>query len=345
MKKLFDNDSKKIAEMFDVMERVYSGNAEDRAIDQLDGIRKEILAYVAAPAVAVKKAINAFSTTSDMPELSTNSQEIFRDVSDYDMGYEAAFRTVTVDAGKDHWEILNTKSGLEFVDVPEGGQLSVNRITGDKVRISVKKYGGAIGWSDEFFRFRQFAIMEQLAEEFRDKYWADKANRHYALIKSGANATPTSWASTAVAATDPQYQLIRDINTIENAASALTDRLKNVVGNVSNSQLILFARTNMRMRVLRALNTQINDVPGASTFVTANIVPVFTYNSNLFDANTDAFLVLPGRKIQKATVLEPTTYNKQDILSLSYIQAVWSYYGAGIGFETGAEQIQKLQFA
>jgi hypothetical protein len=52
--------------------------------------------------------------------------------------------------------------------------------------------------------------------------------------------------------------------------------------------------------------------------------------------------VIPQRKIQFGQVMAPTLYSEQDILSLSYIQTAWQYYGAGVGATT---QLRKGVFA
>jgi hypothetical protein len=89
----------------------------------------------------------------------------------------------------------------------------------------------------------------------------------------------------------------------------------------------------------------INDVAGSQSVIPWSIRPVYTLNENIPAAATgDAFrglLVLPGRKIQMAQPMPVTFYNDFDILSLSYIQAGWEYFGAGVAETT---QVRTVRF-
>lgn len=345
---------KQVTDFLNLLTEAYFGDG-DRAKDQLPMARKKIMAYISEPAKigreAEKKKIEAFTASSDFPQMVTSNFDSFLNTDEYDMAWEAAFREVTLEPGRLSWEILNVNSGLTFNEVPEGAHIKIDALSGERVTIHCKKYGGGIGWSIELLMGRQWSAMEDIARDFRESFWSDKANRHYALLGAAANASGTSWASTTVATTDPLYQLTRDISTLESAAYTLTNRIKDKgYGDVANTPIIGYFPVFLRSRILRALAYTGQDIGGAPVRVTYPITPRFTYNSYLTStsgasATTDALLVVPGKRLQRATAMEPTNFMKKDIQSLTDIQTVWSFYGAGSGFETGYEQVQKASFA
>ena len=67
---------------------------------------------------------------------------------------------------------------------------------------------------------------------------------------------------------------------------------------------------------------------------------VYTWSTRI-PANR-GILCIPGNKAQMAEIVAPFVLNDQDILNLTYVQAIWSYYGAGIG---DTDQFQLVNFS
>lgn len=341
-------------EFMDLLTEATFGQS-DRAIDELPKAHAKIMAYMAEPRsiyrAQEKARIEAFTASSDIPRMITDNFDSFLDTDEYDMHWEAAYKDVTLEPGRLFWEIMNVTSGVTFQKVPEGAKVDVRALSGTKVMIHCEKYGGALGWSQELLMSRNWNAMEDMAMDFRESYWADKADRHYAILAAAKNSTATAWATTTVANTDPLYRVTRDIGTLENGGYTLTNRIKDKgYGDVANRPLLLLAPVALRSRILRALAYTGQDVAGAPNRVTYPITPRFTFNEYLTEAagsssDTKALLLVPGKRIQKATAMEPTNYMRKDIQSLTDIQVVWSFYGAGVGFESGFEQIQELEFS
>ena len=257
------------------------------------------------------------------------------------MKWELAYRQVPLGKNQDSWEICNVANSLQFFRVEEGQRIEVAGLSGSKTSGVVDYYGGAIGWTDRMIRFRKVVAMIQMAETFRNRFWTNKANNHYALLAAAAALSVTAYQGVA-----GMGRTRRDILTINRAAFALTNRLRNSgYGDMANAPLILYANPYDEDRIeaaFRALTNSMVSVLGnneiAEQITARRITRVYTYNANIVAGSP--ILVLPGQKIQKADALAPTVYNQeQDILTLNRVQAVWAIYGAIVADTDQCEQL------
>lgn len=315
--------------------------AAERA-ENAEKVNKVIGAFMRRPEKRWKEVSHNFMTSSDIPVSVTDTASIFRNVGNYDMGWEQAYMDVQLEEGRDFWEIEDMTSGLTFRKVPEGGRIQVEGLAATLAIARCDSYGGAIGWTDQMIRYRRFPAMQAKAEYFRDEMLKDKAKRHYSLlagtITSGRTTSYDTAGSTVVE---------KDINTLNAAGLAMVTRLKDAyVGDPLMQEMILYVNPTLWARISRALRQIGQDVPGQPPRVPYNIRYVITQNSYLTSTSgsstaTDALLVLPGYKNQKATAMEPTSYFDFDIQTRTYVQAVWTDYGAA----AEGQQIQKVLFA
>lgn len=310
--------------------------------EKAEKANRVIGAFMKRPVKRWKEVANNFMTTSDIPVSITDTASIFRNVGNYDMGWEQSYMDVQLEEGRNFWEIEDMTSGLTFRKIPEGGRIQVEGLAATIARPQVEKFGGAIGWTDEMIRFRRFPMMQSKAEYFRDEFFKDKAKRHYSLMAATITAGRTTSYDTG-----GSTEVEKDINTINAGALAMALRLKDAyVGDPLMQEMVLYIHPTLWARISRALRQIGQDVPGQPSRIPYNIRYVPTINPYLTatDGNgtpTDALLVLPGYKNQKATAMEPTSYFNFDPQTMTYVQAVWSYYGAAA---EGA-QIQKVEFA
>lgn len=306
---------------------------------------KDAEAAMAREVVDTKK-IRAFMTKDSLPEVITSSFSTFMQTDNYDMKWQMAYATQPIEPTRNFWEIVDISNGLTFQDVPEGGKLNIYGMSGSKLVCFVHKYGGALGWTDEMIRFRNVAAMLNTAKAFQDKFWADKANRHYKLLSTAyGNSTSgnvTSYDSTGSTVVD------KDINTINSAVVTVMRRLKDAgYGDLTEANYLLYYPPEMASRLIRALAYVGQDgIPGAPTRVNWNVTLLRTLNRYMQTPNGNTndnycLLVLPGQKIQNATVMDPTSFYDEDVQSLTYIQTVWSYYGAAVG---DTRQVQLVKF-
>lgn len=304
-------------------------------------IKGALQAFLYQPKQVFKKKIQAVGVSTDFPVITKESFNVTIESDNFDMKWEMAFRQVPLGKNQDSWEIYNVANSLQFYKVEEGQRIEVAGLSGSKTTGVVDYYGGAIGWTDKMIRFRKVPAMIQMAETFRNKFWTNKADNHYALLAAAAALNVTAAQGAAA-----MGQTRRNILTINLAAFTLTNRLRNSgYGDMANAPLIMYANPYDEDKLeaaFRATTTSMVGVLGqnerAEQITSRRITRVYTYNSNVVAGSP--ILVLPGQKIQKADALAPTVYNQeQDILTLNRVQAVWAIYGAIVA---DTDQTQQL---
>lgn len=289
-------------------------------------------AFLNKPNILFKKKMEiqaqhtGISVSSDFPIVTKDSFNVTIESQNFDMGYEKVFKDVPLGENQDAWEIYNAANSLTFVKVEEGQRIDVAGYTGSKVTAYVDYYGGAIGWTDKMIRFRKVSAMLDLAETFRNKFWINKANNHYALIAAAAALNVTAYQGVAA-----DGQLQRDIQTINRAAFNVTNRCRNKgYGDMANVTLVMYYNPLDKDRVLAAFAVTTGALAAAGRTgqtINYNIIPIPTYNQ--FIAGGFPVICIPGNKAQKAEAMSPTTYGPTlDELSLNRVQSVWAIYGA-----------------
>lgn len=302
-------------------------------------------AFLYEPKIKLKSKIQAqnhgVTVSTDFSQITKDSFNVTLQTDNFDMGYEQAFKTVPVAKGQDQWEIYDVSNSVNFGQIQEGQRLDVAGMEGSLTRGTVHYYGGAIGWTDAWIRFRKVAAMIDKAEIFRNKFWSNKANNFYSLLAAAAalNVTPTRGE-----AGDGQTR--QDVRTINRAVFVLTNRLKDKgYGNMANAPVIMYANPNDEERIeaaFRATTNALLAIANRGEQITARrVTRIYTYNSNIVSGFP--IVVVPGNKIQKAEVMAPTTYNQeQDILTLNRVQAVWAIYG---GIIADSDQVETITLA
>lgn len=293
-----------------------------------------VQAFVREPNVLVKKNIQALQkniqavgVSTGFPIITKESYNVTIEMDNFDMGWEKVFRQVPLGKNQDSWEIYDVANSLTFYKVEEGQRIEVAGVTGSKTSAQVEYYGGAIGWTDKMIRFRKVAAMLDLAQIFRNKFWVNKANIHYALLAAAAALNVTAFQGVAA-----DGQTRRDIRTINQAAFNLTNRLRNKgYGDMANAPLIMYANPNDEERIeaaFRVVSNALVSTNNRGEQITARrITRIYTYNTSIVAGSP--ILVLPGQKLQKADAMQPTTYTQEiDVLTLNRVQAVWAIFGA-----------------
>jgi hypothetical protein len=297
-----------------------------------------IQAFMTKPVRMLKKKIEAFSVSTDFAQLTQNAFTLTIESDNFDMGWEAAYRTVPLDPKKNFWTIYNVINGIQFYKMPEGGRVKMDGMTGSKTTAYVDYYGGALGFTDHMIRYREIPAMVDIAAAFRNKFFAQKADNHYALLAAAAAFNTTAYQGVAGDGVTRRVLL-----TLNRAAFTLGNRCKDKgYGDMANAPLIFYANPIDEEKIEAAFKTVTADVVAArenGTAITQRpIRRVYTYNSNV-TAN-HPILVLPGQKIQKADGMQPTTYVAPvDPFTLNQSQAVWAIYGAAIADTDQVERV------
>lgn len=297
-------------------------------------VKKTIQAFVFPSKENFKKVLiqayqdKGVSVSTDIERVLKDTYTMFMETNNFDLAWEKAFKNVPIADGQDNWEIHTVKSGLTFRKVKEGERLDVTGITGEKVTAYVEKRGGAIGWFDEWIRFRKIAAMVDRMELFRNRYWENKADEHYALLVAAIAGNTTAYQG-AVA----DGQLRRDIKTLNRAFYDLGNNTKDSgYGDTANARLVLYADPIFRERIEGAFAATSTALASggleSSQPILRNVDRNYTFNPAMAGR---CLVVLPGNKLQKAELMPPTPFSDFDILSLEYIQSMWAYYGAIVG--------------
>lgn len=332
------NIAKKDNLFFDTLFKAYNG---DVVAGQQVNIALQ--AFLMKPKTVLQKKIQAqagVGVSTDFEILTKDAFNVTVEEDNFDLGWEPAFRTVTLGRGQDAWEIYNVENGLTFRKVEEGQRIRVEGLYGDKITAYVDYYGGALGWTDKMIRFRKVPAMIDMAMIFRNKFWKNKADNHYALLAAAAAVAGQTTAYQGAAA---DGRLRRDIRTINLGIFTLTNRLKDKgYGDMANAPVLLYANPYDEDRIeaaFRALTSALAGTNNIGDQVTRRRVKrIYTYNSNIVSGAP--ILVLPKQKIQKADAMQPTTYTMpKDPLTLNELQAVWAIYGAIVG---DTEQCQTI---
>jgi hypothetical protein len=287
------------------------------------------------------KQIQAVAVSGDFSVITSDSFNVTIESDNFDMGWEEAFKQVTLGDKQDNWEIYNVANSLTFRRVQEGQRLEVAGLTGTSVRATVDYYGGAIGWTDKMMRYRKVPAMVDLAETFRNKFWSNKAGNHYALLAAAAALNVTLAQGVA-----NDGQLRRDVLTLNRAMFNLTNRnIDKGYGDMATAPILLYAnpfdedRIEAAFRVTTDALATVAGVTGIGQKIARRVVKrIYTYDSNIVSGAP--ILVLPQRKIQKADGMLPTIYNQeQDALTLNRVQALWAIYGAVVADDEQCETV------
>lgn len=341
IKSLIPSDLKSQKQFADALACAYLGENTDSfgtadkatRIKASNMVRSRIVKYASQPnELGARKAkVKSTMTSSDLPDMNTQNFDVIYAQQQYDLEWMRSFKTVPVDQGKDYFEIATIDNALTVQLVPEGQALALQKLTGSKVIVSINKYGQGVQWTDEMIRFRKLGVMAEIGESQIEAHWADKADRHYAALRAAAVAN----ATTAYQTTTGNAQVDNDIETLGQAYSDLVVQNKDLFrGLTANVEVLLYLPIEAKTRINRAMKKLINDVSGSDLRLPWTVTPIYTLNDSIATSATGAdfsgVMVLPQRKIQTGQLLAPTIYSEQDILTLSYIQTAWEYYGSGI---------------
>lgn len=281
-----------------------------------------VQAFMEEPKKVYREKVQAFLKSSDLPVPVTDTFQNFTDTTNYDMLWEAAFADVSNRLVNGRVEIVTSSENSVWRLIPEGHAVEVSTGSATLTDFEVSKFGAGIGWTQEMITRRQVGRMMDLAMDFRNRFWQDKADRHYTLLTNGSGNTLGDTGSTTAAN-------ITDINT---AAFTVLNAVKNTRNLPVSTNLLLYAPVQARSIIDVALGQLSQAYNGSTKLVRYNITPMYTFNSNMPSTATGSvytcLMVIPGHKIQMAEAMPVTFYNDTDVLSLTFIQTAFSFYGA-----------------
>jgi hypothetical protein len=309
----------------------------EKAAPLVPRVKKALQAFILAPKVQQKKIIKAFGVSTDMTQLTKSAFNVTVEEDNFDLGWEGAFRSVPLTNGDLTWEIYNVTNGIAFQKVEEGGRIEMNGLEGESVFAECDYYGGALGFTDKMIRGRKIPVMLDMAAMFRNSFWTNKANNHYALISAAALNT------TAYQGAAAEGQLRRDVQTINLGAYTLANRCKDKgFGDTANMQFVAYVHLLDKARWEAAQLAATNILaPALGNGQKLEYTFRTFYTLNQYITQGSPIIGIPGQKSQRAEAMAPTTYapGGADPLTLNQFQAVWSIYGAAAA---DTDQFQQL---
>jgi hypothetical protein len=292
-----------------------------------------------------KKIIQAFSGSSDLPQLTKDVFNVTLATPNFDLSWQNSFKGVQLKKGQLSWEICDVANGMVFELIPEGGKCKFYGVSGNKAIVDVQKYAAGIGLTWEIIEGRKLNQFVDLLETTRAKLFKLWADIHYGLLATAAATNAVTWQGVA---TDPIID--RDIATINKGYVDISDASKDKgYGDTANIEMVIYASPNLKSRINQALLATRSDIvsgrrDGAASTVAGqvveyNVTPYYSWNSAI-PANK-ALMVLPGNKIQNSVYLRELGLSEKDIATLSELRSYWTAFGAAVG---DADQTAQLAF-
>ena len=294
---------------------------------------------VSAPAEFVNRLsalgkLQEYTTKGDFPTEILDTIEVYHtNIRDIDNGWREIFDVKDFTGTKKNgFKIRDVQSGLTFRRIPTGDKVEVYSMEGSEVEVTFDRYGGALGWDRTWFDDEEYWQVSDTALEFRNKYYNDMARIHYALIEAlgvGVNLAWQAPSPAGLAVTDAQYELSRDVNTINTAAVAIITALETQGMDVSpNTPFLLLAPLALRARMNRALQVTYGQASlRTPTKVEHAITPIYTTR---LASTTQYYLCVPKRKAKSGIRKNLEVFSDFDILSFSDVTAAWGRYGGAI---------------
>lgn len=284
----------------------------------------------------IRARIQEFTSPGDFPTDAVEAIARYHQVDDPDTGWMEVFDVIDfTGTRKNSFDLLDVGSGLSFRAVKPGEKALVYKVSGDKVTVDFDLYGGALGWSRLWFDDEEYWKIEDVAKEFRARWYAHQAQAHYDLICASRPDSDVAWQGDA-----GDDKAVRDAETINSACASILADMDGLGFDVNaNSTFVVLAPIQLLARLRNALRTtlvgNVSGAVGEGAEVNFNLrlaVTTRLKNQALDAADTSHYFVaLPGRKIKSGNRMDLTVLSEQDILAYAETVAGWGRYGAIVG--------------
>ncbi len=284
-------------------------------------------------------AIQAFSGSTDLPELTKDVFNTTLQTPNFDLGWQEAFKGVPLRKGELSWEIATMNDPAEFVLTPEGAKCYMGSVSGEKVSAGIQKYSKGLELTWEIMEGRKLSAFIEKLEGTRAKLYGLWATIHYGLLATAAANNQLAWQVTTSTTVISQ-----DIATLNEGAYQLTSGVKDSgYGDTANAELLLYISPKFKARMKAALAVSLDALAaGTKEAVVVNwpIKVIYTFNSQI--ATNTGVLVLPKNKIQNAVYLQELVLKNKSYESLSESRTYWTAFGAIVADNS---QCYELSFA
>jgi len=231
-----------------------------------------------------------------------------------DFGYEELFQFVDMRESQQlEFDILGISNLITFAEMDPGERMKKFGIKTDAAAVAKRRVGAAIGLMDDWFKYEKYWNLNEAAADAVSKYYDQMAADHYALIVEAAQGEAFD--------TD-------DITTINNACARILAACA-AKGYIltGNETFELRANGLIRERIEKAFTLNFNSSNADRNQLLYNLNR--KYSTKLPD--TEFYVVLPGRKIQRGVWSDLKAEYGRDILLRETDVAYCGEYNAGIG--------------
>lgn len=300
--------------------------------EQTQMLRKCIQAFVHGHSIEIdsKKRIQAFSGSSDLPEITTNVWNATQNEPDHDVFWSESFRAIPLKKGQLKWTIADVTAGTSFELIPEGGKVKLFGITGTQVVVPIAKYAMGVGVTWEMMEGRELYLFWDQLMSVKARLFENWADTHYGLL---ATAGATNQITYQGAAADGE--LSRDIATINATLNAISKKNKDKsFGAPTAMKFKMYPDPDLEERIEAAFkwsggNQATTQVTSAPTVKKRSVSRFYSYNDEL--PTGKALIVIPGGKNQNAVYMKDRSLSKEQIESLNKLKTYWTAYGAIVG--------------
>lgn len=275
--------------------------------------------FLVAPALRAQMVrakiaeLTSDADTSDWAAAKNVIDVIQTDVGDSDLAWQLMFDVVDMkNSGKSSMDVLDVSSGLTFAKVNPGEPAKIFKVAGAKNTISFDMYGGGIGFLKKWYDDQEHYKITEQANDFRFKYYDEKAAIAYALMVAVTTA--------GTFATD-------DVTTINNAVAAIiVASHKTLPGVNDRTAFLLYCAPALKARMTKALKTVLAYQPTVNQL----IYSVQLISTPYITDTTHYWIVAPKAKNKWGERMDLLVLSETDIVRYAETVVGWGRYGGFI---------------
>lgn len=281
-----------------------------------------------------------WATPGDNPILQSTTSSIVQffqeNVREMDLGYLALFDEVPgmLGSNQDHFELIGASMGFTWDQSKPGDIIKPRRnVSENKVNVSYLTFTDGFSFLDDWFRFSKWYHIANVSNEFVSTFYNKKAELHYGLITGQGAGINVAFATDAT-------------TTFNNAAASILRACEakgyslganaqfDIVVSPEKVGYVLAFLDALRGSPMIAFGTQKQPI----AFSVRNVIVSTKVPAN----DTGYYLVLPGRKLQRAEWTPLTVESKREPAASAEDWFGKGQYNAIAG---DSDQIRRVAFA
>lgn len=319
------------------------------ALDVQGGKAAHAAQLIGVDGMAMGKAIDApavkaflstkYATPGDNPMLAATANRVVQyfhtGLNEMDLGWTNLFRFVDMRASNQpSFTVMGASTGLTFKQRAPAEKVEINRNFGEtSAVVEFVTYAGGLGVLDDWLRFQQYWNVQQVVEEFRGKFYDKQAEIHYGLLTAIGAGINVAFDTDAT-------------KTFNKAVAGMLRALDGKgMGISSGAQVDIVVNPEQLGYVLKMLEATRGSQLVANN---ANAQPLAysvrsIISTTKIPANaTGYYVVLPDRKLQRATWMDLQIESNRDIYKRAVDWVGTSQFNAAVG---DTDQIRRIAFS